>query len=128
MYKTSYKKYGNKRTEYNGRKFDSKFEAGIARDLEMMKRAGEILDYDCQFKIECIPYDKHGNPLPALKVTHKVDFRRHNLDGTYTLIEAKGMEMSDWQRRRKWLEYIWLPEHLDHDYEVVYQKGWRKFK
>ena len=31
QYKTSYKKFGNQKTEYNGYKYDSKFEAGVAR-------------------------------------------------------------------------------------------------
>lgn len=129
MYKATYKKYSNKKTEYNGYIYDSKFEAGVARDLDIRKRAGEILDWERQFKIECIPYNKHGDPLPKLKVSHKVDFRVHNLDGTYTLLEAKGMVLSDWQRRRNWLENLWLPEHPDHDYEVVYQKrGYAKLR
>lgn len=129
MYKATYKKYSNKKTEYNGYIYDSKFEAGVARDLDIRKRAGEILDWERQFKIECIPYNKHGDPLQKLKVSHKVDFRVHNLDGTYTLLEAKGMVLSDWQRRRNWLENLWLPEHPDHDYEVVYQKrGYAKLR
>lgn len=120
---TRYSKYRAKRTQYNGRWYDSKFEAGVAEELDWAKQGGEILDWEPQFKIEMIPYDKHGTPLPALKVSHKVDFRVHNHDGSYTLIEAKGMALSDWQRRRKWLEYLWLPEHPDHDYRVVYDTG-----
>lgn len=123
MHKVTYSKYRAKKTEYNGRTFDSKFEAGVAHELEMRKRAGEILDYDCQFKVECIPYDRHGNPMPELKVSHKIDFRVHELDGSFTLIEAKGVELSDWQRRRKWLERVWLPEHPDHTYQVVKDAG-----
>jgi hypothetical protein len=129
MHTTSYKKYGNNKTEYNGIKYDSKFEAGVACDLEMMKRAGEIKDFDTQFKIECIPYNCHGEPVLKCKVSHKVDFRQHNLDGTFTLIEAKGFETKDYNTRKKWLEAFWLPEHPDHDYKIVYQgkKGWRSF-
>ena len=122
-YKVSYSKYRAKRTEFNGRTYDSKFEAGVAEMLEMRKRAGEIKDYETQFQIECIPYDCAGNPLPELKVRHKIDFRVHELDGSYTLVEAKGAETADWKRRRKWLEYLWLPDHPDHVYRVVKDAG-----
>lgn len=127
MYTTSYKKYGNKKTEYNGYKYDSKFEAGVARDLDIRLQAGEIKGWERQYKIECIPYNIHGDPVLKCKVTHKVDFRVHNLDDSYTLLEAKGIETSDYKMRKKWLEHFWIPAHPDHDYHVVYcgKKGYR---
>jgi hypothetical protein len=127
MYKTRRgNKYGAKKSEFNGRKFDSKFEASGAQELELRKKAGEILDYDCQFKVEMWAYDENGKK--ALKKTHKIDFRVHEVDGTYTLLEYKGLETQDYKDRRKWLETFWLPLNLDHTYEVVYMRGsrWRK--
>lgn len=120
-------KFGAKRTEYNGSKYDSKFEAGVAHDLDLQLRAGLIAGWERQFKIECMPYTEAGDPVPECKVSHKVDFRVQNLDGSYTLLEAKGLETSDYKTRRKWLEKFWLPAHPDHDYQVVKQgkKGWR---
>lgn len=122
-HKEIYSKFRSEKTEFNGRKYDSKFEAGVAYELELRKRAGEIKDYECQFKVEMIPYDRHGQPCPRLKVTHKIDFRVHELDGSFTLLEAKGAETTDWRRRLKWLEDIWLPEHPDHVYQVVKDRG-----
>jgi hypothetical protein len=124
---TSYKKFGNKTTTYNGERFDSKFEAGVAHTLELRKRAGEIKDYERQFKIECVPYNSYGKPVLECKVSHKVDFRVHELDGSFTLLEAKGLETADYKMRKKWLEKFWLPANPDHEYQVVYQgkKGWR---
>lgn len=119
-YRTRNKKYGNKKTVFNDRKFDSKFEAGVARDLELRKKAGEILDYECQYKVEMWAYTKDGQP--AMKKTHKVDFRAHNPDGSFTLIEAKGFETQDYKDRRQWLTSLWLPEHPDHEYEVIYNR------
>lgn len=110
-----------KKTVYNGRKHDSKFEAGVAHMLEMRKAAGEIKDYDCQFKVEVWAYRKDGTP--AFKKSHKIDFRVHELDGSFTLVEAKGVETADYQERRRWLENLWLPNNLDHRYEVIYQKS-----
>lgn len=116
-------KYGAKRTEYDGRKYDSKFEASIAAELDIRLRAGEIKGWEPQYKVEMYAYDKWGKPV--LKKTHKVDFRVHELDGSYTLLEAKGVETQDYLDRRKWLLKLWLPENLDHVYEVVYNRKGR---
>lgn len=113
-------KYGAKRTEArDGVKRDSKYEASVADELYMRKQAGDILGYDSQYKIEAWACRSDGTP--AFKVSHKVDFRIHNLDGSYTLCEAKGVETSDYLWRRKFLEFIWLPDHPDHTYRVVKQ-------
>lgn len=119
-------KYGAKRTTANdGVKRDSKFEASVADELLLRKQAGDIQDYDSQFKVEVWCYRENG--LPAFKVSHKIDFRIHHKDGSYELVEAKGVETTDYKWRRRFLEEIWLPDHPDHTYTVVKQKsgGWR---
>ena len=109
------------------RKFDSKFEAAVADELYMRLQAGEIKDYECQFMVEMIPYTSTGEAIPKLKVKHKVDFRVHENDGSYTLTEVKGMETTDWRRRRDWLLNLWIPDNLDHEYVVLKQNNnWRK--
>lgn len=114
-------KYGAKRTEArDGRKRDSKYEAGVADELYLRKKAGDILDYDSQFKVELWIYREDGHK--AFKVSHKIDFRIHNNDGSYELLEAKGVETSDWKWRRRLLEELWLPLHKDHTYRVVKQR------
>lgn len=126
MYTQRYgNKYGAKRTEYNGYKYDSKFEAGVAQELDLRLKAGEITEIEPQFKIEVWAYRQNG--LPAFKISHKIDFRVTNKDGSYELIEAKGAETTDYKMRRKFLENIWLPDHPDHTYTVIKQGGgWRK--
>lgn len=126
MYRTYFKsnKYGAKKTDAkDGIRRDSKFEASIADELLMRKNGGDILDYDSQYKVEMWAYDQNGKK--AMKVSHKVDFRIHHKDGSFELLEAKGVETSDYKMRRKWLETFWLPFHLDHTYTVVKQKGYR---
>ena len=93
-------------------------------ELDYRLKAGEIKDWERQYKVEMWAYDSAGNPV--LKKTHKVDFRIHENDGTYTLLEAKGVETQDYRDRRKWLEKLWLPDNLDHSYEVV--KQGKRFK
>ena len=114
-------KYGAIKTEYNGAKYDSRFEASVARDLDIRLRAGEIKEWERQFKVEMWAYDCHGKR--AMKVSHKIDFRVHEHDGSYTLLEAKGIETADYKMRRNWLEAFWLPENLDHVYMVVKERS-----
>lgn len=113
-------KYGAKRTEArDGIKRDSKYEASVADELLMRKKANDILDYDSQFKVTMDIYREDG--IKAFSVAHKIDFRIHHKDGSFELVEAKGVETSDWKWRRKLLEELWLPLHKDHTYRVVKQ-------
>lgn len=119
--KGSSNKYGAKRTVANdGIKRDSKYEASVADELLLRKQAGDILDYDSQFKVEMWAYDENGKK--AMKKTHKVDFRIHHKDGSFELLEAKGAVTSDYRDRRNWLETFWLPFNKDHIYTVVKQR------
>lgn len=114
---------GAKKCTYNDFRHDSKFEAMVAHELEMKKRAGEIKEYDKQFRIDMTAYSQCLSR--SLSMSHKVDFRVHNLDGTYTLLEAKGYETADYKWRVKWLDAFWLPLHPDHDYLVIYPNSKR---
>lgn len=114
-------KFGAKRTEFNGQIFDSKFEASEAAGLELRKKAGDIKDYDTQFKIEARAYREDGKL--AFVEKHKVDFRIHHNDGSYELYEAKGVETDNYKFKRKCLELLWLPLHKDHIYTVVKQRS-----
>ncbi len=110
-------KYGAKRTEFNGKIYDSKFEAETAYSLEVRKKAKDIKDYETQYKIEAWAYDENGKK--AFEVKHKVDFRILHNDGSYELYESKGIETDDYKWRRRFLEKLWLPAHKDHIYTVV---------
>jgi hypothetical protein len=117
-------KYGAKKTEYDGYKYDSKFEASVAAELDLRVKAKDIKTYDRQYKVEVWCHRPDG--LPAFKVSHKVDFRIHHNDGSFELYEAKGVETTDYKWRRKFLEEIWLPMNLDHTYTVVKQRSYRR--
>ena len=118
-------KYNNVKTVYNGYIYDSKFEAGVAYELDIRLKAKEIKAWERQYKVEMWAYNIHCER--AIKKTHKIDFRIHEHDGTFTLLEAKGVETADYRDRRKWLLKLWLPEHLDHSYEVVKEGKHFKF-
>lgn len=113
-------KYNAVRQTHNGYSYDSKFEAQVAADLDLRVKAKDIKDYDRQYKVEF--YVKKFDDTPYRLGSHKIDFRIHHNDGSFELYEAKGIETADYKKRRKWLEDLWLPEHLDHTYTVVKQK------
>lgn len=119
--KSSSNKYGAKKTTANdGIKRDSKYEASVADELLLRKQTKDIKDYESQFKVEMWAYDQNG--IKAMKVTHKIDFRILHNDGSYELLEAKGLETSDYKMRRNWLETFWLPFNKDHIYTVIKQR------
>jgi hypothetical protein len=130
FYQKTSNKFGAKKSNFMGSTYDSKFEATIAQELELRKKAKDIKDWERQFKVEMWAHRPDGTP--AFMVSHKIDFRIHHKDGSYELVEAKGVETLDYKMRRKFLECIWLPEHKDHTYTVIKQSrqykggnGWR---
>jgi hypothetical protein len=52
-------------------------------------------------------------------LTTRVDFRVHENDGSFTLVETKGFETADYLIKKKLIESVWLKEHLDYSYLVV---------
>lgn len=71
-------KYGNRRTEYKGRVFDSKHEADEYAALELQVRAGALRAVLCQ-----VPFLLPGG------VKYVADFVVLNNDGTYSVLDAK---------------------------------------
>jgi hypothetical protein len=110
----------------DGIKRDSKFEASVADELYLRKLAGDIKDYESQYKVEMHICNSKGEPVK--KVSHKIDFRIHHNDNSYELYEVKGVSTSDWVMRRDLLELIWLPDHPDHTYTVRFQNKIQKRK
>lgn len=108
----------------DGIRRDSKFEASVADNLYARKKMGDIKDYDSQFRVECWAYTADGEK--AFCVKHKVDFRIQHNDNSFELLEAKGVETSDYRWRRKCLEKLWLPLHKDHTYTVVKQSDFKR--
>ena len=111
-------KFGAVKTVYQGRTYDSKFEASVARDLDALLATGEIISIVPQrtFYLEV-----NGK----LVGTHKVDFFVTLASGRQKIVEAKGRSTSDFVLRRK-LTMALYPEI---EYEVVMAKTkspWRR--
>ena len=99
LVRKSSNKYKAKRTEYGGKKFDSKGEAAYAEELDWRIKAGEIRSYERQVKI-------------TLKVNghficnYYIDFVVTDKHGGIELHEYKGMVLPLWELKWKLLEAL----------------------
>lgn len=116
MYHQVYNKYKNTRQTYDGYNYQSKFEASQAQELDLRLKAKDIQSWERQFKISI---DINGYHI----CNYFCDFRILHNDGSYELVETKGIETEAYRLKRKLLEAVWLPEHPDHIYTVVKQKS-----
>jgi hypothetical protein len=118
MYYQSYSnKYGAKKTVYNGRRYDSKLEARVAQELDLRLRAGEFTEVVPQYRIKLYVYLPDNKKADLF--TYVCDFRCEKPDGSYLLIEAKGMETALYRVKKRILDLVWLPDHPDYEYEVI---------
>lgn len=117
-------KYGNNSTIYNGRRYDSKFEARVAMELDLELKAGVYTEIIPQCRIKLYARDTAGQKIDIC--IYICDFRCERPDGTYHLVEAKGHPTDTYRMKRKLLECFWLPDHLDYSFEERHEaKGWR---
>lgn len=110
-------KYGAKKTVYNGRKYDSKYEARVAQDLDLEMKAGKYTEIVAQFPIKLYVYLPDGSKVFIFK--YICDFRCTNPDGSFLLCEAKGKVTEIYRIKRKILDLVWLPDHKDYEFEEV---------
>lgn len=84
MYREKYKWSNAKKSNYDGYIYDSHFEAGYARDLDLLQRAGEIKRWEKQVNIPLIV-----NDYEVCK--YKIDFIVYHNDGIKEYVELKGI-------------------------------------
>ncbi len=77
-------KYGAKRTEFGGRVYDSKHEAGIAQEIELLRKSGEVVKVEPQKTYPLLGLNKNRI------CTHRPDFTLTFKDGHIEIWEAKG--------------------------------------
>jgi hypothetical protein len=87
------RKYGNVPTEYKGRNYSSKREAGRAKDLDFEVTAGTVVVWFAQ-----VPFKL------ALGVTYIADFVVIMPDWSVRVEEVKGFETREWKLKRKLFE------------------------
>ena len=106
-------KYGAKKTEFNGRVFDSKHEASVASDIELLPKSGEVVEvlYQPSFNL----YGKNGSRI----CIHRPDFLLTFKDGHKEVWEAKGLEVGTFKIKLK----LFIDNFPEYDYFLVKQSG-----
>lgn len=106
-------KYGNKKVDYNGIKFDSQDELDYYLFLLDMQSKGILKIIALQPRVELLPkFTKHGKKYPA--ITYTPDFLVEYEDGRRVYLDYKGMETQQGNMRRKMFAYacddelIWI--------------------
>lgn len=99
-------KYHAKKTEYNGRTFDSKKEANRAWELDMLKKAGEVVDIDYQPVFVCVVEGKKICKYYA-------DFQVTYADGRVEIEDVKGMKTPVYRLKKKLVEALFGVEILE---------------
>ena len=99
-------KYHNQPTKYNGRTYHSKAEADYAKNLDLMKKAGMV--------IEWIPQPK----FVLSRIRYTADFLVVWSDGTVTVDDVKGKETQRTRDVRK----LW-PAHVNLPLRFIWSRG-----
>lgn len=82
-------KYGNKKVELDGHKFDSKAEARYYSHLKLLEKAGEILFFRLQPRYRLLDgFEKYGKKHRA--INYIADFEIHHRDGSIEAVDVKG--------------------------------------
>ena len=90
----------SKKQVFQGERYDSGFEAGVAMELFAKKKAGEIKDWKRQVKI---PLVVNGFFI----ANYFIDFVVTHLDNSTEFLEAKGLAFPTWRIKHKLLEALY---------------------
>ena len=101
----NHSKYKAVKTEYKGRKYDSKREAAYAAELDMLKnaRTGDkrVEEWTPQVRIPLIVRADSKPGKPVLVCHYVVDFAVTYGDGHMEYHEVKGFETEVWKLKEK---------------------------
>lgn len=101
MYYKYNKYYSNaKKQVYNGYRYDSKFEASYAMELDLRVKAKDIKSYDRQINLDLVVND--------YKICqYRIDFVVYHNDGTTEYVECKGYPTPVWKLKWKLFESLY---------------------
>lgn len=94
--KTRPNKFGAKKVNLDGKKFDSQSEGQLYSELKLQEKAGLIQSFEQQVREELWAYGEHI-------CDYYVDFLVYHNDGTREYIEHKGKPSKDWVIKWKML-------------------------
>lgn len=96
-------KYGNRRTEYNGRMFDSALEARTAKEFDLLKRAKDPKERvtDVQYQV------RYNMVVNKQKIcAYVADFVVTYADGRKEVVDAKGVLTDVYKLKRKLMKAL----------------------
>lgn len=97
-------KYGNKKVEVDGHKFDSKLEAQYYNHLKLLIAAGEVTEIELQPRFELQEgFNKNG--VRHRPIHYVADFRVKYKDGKEEIVDVKGRETAVFKIKHKLFEY-----------------------
>jgi len=94
-------KYNNKKPTYDGIKFDSKKEAKYYLELKILKKAGEIKDFELQ--PEFVLLDPEDDRVTGRGIRYRADFKIINNDGSEEVVDVKGFKTQIYKIKKKLL-------------------------
>lgn len=104
FFKRKTAKYKSKKTIVDGISFPSRKEARRYQELKLLKKAGEIKDFELQPEFELQPKFKFfGRTIRPIK--YIADFRVIYPDGTEIIEDTKGIETDVFKIKKKMLLY-----------------------
>lgn len=97
-------KYGNKKCEYRGRKFDSEKELKYYLFLLAEEEKGKISDLQCQVPFELQPsFKKDGKTIRAIK--YIADFTYRDKSDILHIVDTKGYRTEVYKLKKKMMQY-----------------------
>lgn len=94
-------KYGNRKVEIDGIRFDSLKEARRWQELRLLERAGEIHGLKRQVPFVLIPSQKRGGKVIERPVKYVADFTYYGTDDELNVEDTKGMRTQEYIIKRK---------------------------
>ena len=87
-------KYGSRRCEYDGQKFDSMKECDYYKRLKLLQRAGDVLMF-----LRQVPFHIPGD------VKYLVDFQIFWASGEIGFVDVKGFKTAEYKLKKKLVEH-----------------------
>ena len=112
-------KYGARKVEFEGLKFDSTMEFHYYQYLQRQKEIGEILDIELQTVFLLQPKFRYKDKA-IREINYKSDFKVTYKDGSVIVFDVKGMPPTpDFKLKWKMLKYL----HQEMDFRCVKSIG-----
>lgn len=106
-------KYGNKKVEVDGIKFDSKAEAKMYRQLKELELSNDIEDLIIHPKYELFPKLKLRDGTTQRAISYSADFQFYdNRQKRLRVVDCKGWKTQMYALRKKLFNYVFADSGL----------------